>query len=222
VGLGDSIAGAGHCGAGCRSYVLVLGELAATALGDSVDTVNLASNNDLGSGGLRSLVESDAPIRDALAAADVVTIGIGWNDWQGPCFWDGLQACLENNQDKVEENLDATLGEIGRIRDGKPTAIRVVTYANPFPGDPQTTSYFNLPADVPIEDLQAMLSEGLASFNAMLCSVAERQEGACVDLVPVFNGSKGDQPIEDALRGSQAQMDLIAKTIDAAGYAPLP
>jgi lysophospholipase L1-like esterase len=222
VGLGDSIAGAGHCGAGCRSYVLVLGELAAAALGDSVDTVNLASNNDLGSGGLRSLVESDVAVRDALAAANVVTIGIGWNDWQGPCFWAGLKACLENNQDMVEENLDATLGEIAHIRDGKPTAIRVVTYANPFPGDPQTASYFNLPADVPIEELQAMLSKGLASFNAMLCSVAERQEGACVDLVPVFNGSTGDQPIEDALRGSQAQMDLIAKTIDAAGYAPLP
>ncbi|HYO41585.1 MAG TPA: hypothetical protein VES19_00160 [Candidatus Limnocylindrales bacterium] len=202
--------------------MLVLGELAASALGDSVDTVNLASNNDLGSGGLRDLVASDAGVRDALSTADIITIGIGWNDWQGPCQWLGLEVCMARNQDKVEQNLDATLDEIARLHEGQPAAIRVVTYANPYPGDPGARVSFGLPRALPVEDLDTMFGKGLASFNGMLCDVAKRHAAACVDLVPVFNGPKGDQPIEDALRGSQAQMDLIAKTIDAAGYSPLP
>ena len=221
VGLGDSVAGAGHCG-GCRSYVLVFGEIAAKALGDTVATTNLGSNNDLGSDGLLAMVTSDPSVRDEISRSDLITIDIGWNDWQGPCFWDGLVGCLERGQASVERNLDKTLAKISRLRAGQPTVVRVVTYADPYVGDPHTPEIFefeNTPENV--ATFEQAFTRALHDFNAMLCRVAQAHEAACVDLVPAFNGLHADTSIPGDHRDSQAQMDLIAHEIDKAGYAPL-
>jgi hypothetical protein len=221
VGLGDSVAGAGHCGE-CRSYVVVLGELAAKALGEPVITTNLGRNDDLTSSRLDSFVKSDETVRAAIAQADILTIGIGWNDWQGPCSWTGHAACLANGQTSVERNLGLILDEVATLRAGAPTAIRVVTYADTYVGDPQTPVYWGLPATTENQTrVENMFSTALTDFNAMLCAVATAHDAICVDVVPAFNGTSGTTPIAPELRESQAQMDLIAATIDAAGYAPL-
>lgn len=94
VGLGDSVAGGGHCD-GCRSYILVYADLAAKALKSPVDAHNLARNDSLDSGRLLRMVRTDESMRMHLAAADIVTIGIGWNDWQGPCQWSNHVPCLD-------------------------------------------------------------------------------------------------------------------------------
>ena len=52
VGLGDSIPGALGCNAPCESYVELLGGLAATTLGKTVEATNLATNDSLTSDGL--------------------------------------------------------------------------------------------------------------------------------------------------------------------------
>ncbi len=221
VGLGDSIAGAGHCG-GCRSYVLALADLAGRTLGELVEATNLARNDDMTSSRLTSYVLNDDSVREALAGADIVTIGVGWNDWQGPCFWRAHATCLKDGQDTVERGLKRTLEEITAIRAGKPTAVRVVTYADPYRGDPMTPSYWAF-EDTPdnIKAFDDAFATALRDFNGMLCRVAESAGARCVDLVPAFNGETGTTAMPDALRESQAQMDLIAETIDAIGYAPL-
>lgn len=220
VGLGDSIAGAGHCGSACRSYVEVFGELATAALSEPIDVQNLGSNESLGSYALLRNVKSDPWHRRLLTKADLITIDIGWNDWQGPCTWGGHAACLKDGMERVEANLGQTLDEIAGLRGDRPTAIRVVTYANPYIGDPRTAEYWSAPA-ADLKKLQATFKAALKGFNAMLCRVAKSHGAVCVDIVPAFNGDDGGSPIPDELRDSQAQMDLIAHTIDAAGYAPI-
>jgi lysophospholipase L1-like esterase len=220
VGLGDSVAGAGHCGRGCRSYVVVYGELASASLGMPVAVTNLGRNDDFTSERMLQAVSSDASVRDALAKADIVTLDIGWNDWQGPCFWDGLAECLQTNQDAAEQNIDKTLGEINALRGGAPTAIRLPGHPDPYIGH-FTAEDWQLPAGVQVEQADALFLVGLRNFNAMLCRVASAHGGMCVDTLAAFNGPTGDQPIPTNLLESQAQMDLIARELDAAGYAPL-
>ena len=200
LGLGDSVAGAGHC-AGCRSYVLVFGDLAARALDEAVATTNLGSNNDLGSDGLLAMVMSNRSVRDEVARSDLVTIDIGWNDWQGPCFWDGLTDCLKRGQARAERNVDGTLAEITKLRAGRPTAVRVVTYADPYVGDPDTPAAFEF-ASTPenVATFEQAFTQALHDYNAMLCRVAQAHEAACVDLVPAFNGPHADTSISADLQ----------------------
>jgi len=63
LGLGDSVPGAGgacqEMGDSCRSYVLVLADLASKALGKPVIAINMAANNDVTSKSLLSGVKTD-------------------------------------------------------------------------------------------------------------------------------------------------------------------
>ena len=96
VGLGDSVPGALHCDPPCRSYVEVYGELASAALKKPVVVENLATNDGLTSNTLVSRVKQDEKHRAALAAADLITITIGANDFQGPCDGSNIGPCLES------------------------------------------------------------------------------------------------------------------------------
>ena len=207
VGLGDSIPGALYCPPGCRSYVEVYGELAARALQVPVSVLNLATNDRLDSTGLLSRVLEDHTYRTALARADLITLTIGNNDESG--FWgcSGDDACSVANA-QTRQNIDAILREITSLRAGRPTAIRVTDYYDMAVGE------------------QPRLPAKLAAFNAMICGVAEANGAVCVDLVRPFNGrdgtaDAGDLLLDDHTHASKAGQDLIAKTIDAAGYAPL-
>ena len=135
VGLGDSFAGGQiGCSGECRPFVQVYGDLVSEALDRPVEVTNLATSDSLESGGLLQRVTRDAAHREALAGADVITVMIGWNDWQGPCFWEGWDDCFARTQPAVEANVTAILDEISLLREGKPTVLRVVTYYDPYVG----------------------------------------------------------------------------------------
>jgi lysophospholipase L1-like esterase len=207
VGLGDSIPGALNCPPGCRSYVEVYGDLASAALGVPVSVLNLATNDRLESAGLLSRVLEDHTYRTALAGADLITLTIGNNDQSG--FWGCTSddACAAARAE-TRHNIDAILHEIASLRAGKPTAVRVTDYYDMALGD------------------QLRIRQKFAAFNAMICEVAEADGAVCVDLVRPFNGPEGlsdagDLLLGDHIHASKAGQDLIAKTIAAAGYAPL-
>ena len=145
VGLGDSIPGALGCDPPCRSYVEVYGELASAALGKPVVVENLATNDSLESRGLRDRVTHDAEHRAALADADLITITIGNNDWQGPCSWIDHARCLAHGTAQVDASLSAILDEIATLREGKPTAIRVTTLYDMYLGDPGAPAAWGFP-----------------------------------------------------------------------------
>jgi lysophospholipase L1-like esterase len=228
VGLGDSVAGGLKCNDPCQSYVLTYGDLATTALGLPVVTHNLATNDGLESDTLLGRVRNETEYRSAIAGADIITLQVGGNDWQGPCNFENHTSCLLFGQKRVEPNLDAILTEIQALREGKPTAIRVVTSYNGYVGNKLTPSIWSFAArPEDIETFDKDFAQALHDFNAMTCRVAVAHGAICVDIGPVFNGPKLDQPAAEGLINSdgahalEAGQNLIAKTLDSAGYAPL-
>jgi lysophospholipase L1-like esterase len=227
VGLGDSIPGGLGCAAPCRPYVEVYGDLAAAALGRSVVATNLASNSGLESGQLLKRVKSEPAYRDAVAKADVVTLTVGFNDWQGRCTSATAKKCLKRGREKVRQNLDGILQQIASLRAGRPTAVRVTGYYNMNIGNPNTPEEWDF-ADTPAKRaaFEKTFAAALAEFNTMTCEVAQANGAVCVDLVPAINGSRGDQDAGDLLgpdhlHPSEAGHARIANAIGAVGYAPL-
>ena len=231
VGLGDSIPGAGDrdgptgvCT--CVSYVRRYGELAASALGAPVETTNLARDDGLGSSALLNRVRTEERYRTAIAAADLITLTIGTNDWQGACDWPGDEACWAAGAASVPADIDAILSEIEELRAGKPTVIRVTNYYDwyiDFPNNPTSLGDPNGP--IPQEFLDYYRG-ALEAFNASICDSAAKHDTVCVDIAGPFNGTAHDQAATDLLNAdhvhpNQAGHDLIANTIAAAGYNPL-
>jgi lysophospholipase L1-like esterase len=219
VGLGDSLPGGAGCG--CTGYVELYGKAAASSLATAVRVTNLATNDGVDSGQLLARIRSDQTYRDALTSADLISVQIGFNDWR-VCNWPNDDACWENGSAVVEQNLSATLEELGTLRGGKRTALRILTYPNMFIGaltSPQ-------PPFLGDSSFQRFYKGQLDQLNAAICRAAEANGAACVDLVAAFNGPAGDAaPIDligpDNKHPTAAGHQLIAKTLDAAGYEPL-
>jgi lysophospholipase L1-like esterase len=205
----------------------VYGELASAALGKPVTVENLATNDGLTSRTLMHRVQGDDGHRAALAEANLITITVGANDWQGPCDWSNHVFCLAAGQKDVEANLATVLDEIKMIREGEPTAVRVTTYYDWYIGDPNAPSIWGLPAtDENATLLHADYAKALLAFNAGICDVATTHGAVCVDLLPVFNGRGDKQDAEgllgeDHLHPSKAGQDRIAQAIADVDFAPL-
>jgi lysophospholipase L1-like esterase len=232
VGLGDSLAGGQiGCLSPCRPFVEVYGDLASVALGRSVEVENLATSDGLESGVLLQRVQNDSRHREALAAADVITLMIGFNDWQGPCFWEGWDECFAQSRPSVGENVAALLEEIAFLREGQPTAVRVITLFDPYVGWDDSPGIWGFdPAETPA--FESAFAEELIAFNAMLCDVADAHDAHCVDTRTPINGSDGTseataEPVEgavlsvDHVHPGRLGHELIAQAIDEVGYAPL-
>ena len=228
VGLGDSVPGGLKCSAPCRSYVLTYGDLAAAAVGLPVAVTNLATNDGLESDVLLHRVQADVSYRDAVAMADIITLQVGWNDWQGPCNFENHGTCLQFGAKRVEPNLDGILTEIVALRAGKPTAIRVVTYYDGYRGNKLAGSIWGFPASAEnIATFEADFRAALRDFDAMICRVALAHGAVCVDVAPAFNGPKLDQAAaaglinSDGIHGLAAGQDLVAQMIATAGFNEL-
>jgi lysophospholipase L1-like esterase len=176
-------------------------------------------------------VMTEAEHREAIADADLTIVMIGWNDWQGPCVWDGLEDCLVSGSATVEANLTAILDEILLLRDGQPTALRVVTYFDPYIGFPDLPELGGFSPDE-LDDFEAAFSQALVAFNGMLCGIAEAHDAECVDTYTAMNGpdhaseaeaapTDGAFLAEDHVHLSAAGHELIAQAIADLGYAPL-
>lgn len=227
VGLGDSLPGALNCLSPCQSYVQSYGELASEQLAQDVTTTNLATNDSLESGQLLERVRQDPTHRAAVAEADLVTITIGFNDWQGPCGIDEAKKCLSQGQKVVESNLTKILQEIQQLRDGKPTAIRVTGYYNMNTGNPNSPGDWGFSGTAAqTASFESLFAESLRNFNAMICRVAELESSVCVDLVSPFNGPNGNEDAGkllayDHVHPAESGQLLIAESIANEGYAPL-
>jgi hypothetical protein len=81
VALGDSIPlnSSADC-SGCVGYVEQYKDAIATATGKPVKVINLSSHAGLTSTGLSQAVTNDASLRASIAAADAITVSIGFND----------------------------------------------------------------------------------------------------------------------------------------------
>jgi lysophospholipase L1-like esterase len=210
VAIGDSLLFAAEqdCD-GCTSAAVIYGAQMAADLGLPVDVHNLTMHNGLDSAMLRGYFERGARlgrVREDLfatvAAADVISLTIGFNDATTPDP-SNIPALTK----AFKASLDEILGHIIELRAGKPTAIRVTNVYNN--GGPAWTAV-------------------VEAMNEVTCAVAEAHDAVCVDIYEPFNGSDGTgSPAAlgylgaDATHPSQLGMEVIAAALVAAGYAPL-
>ena len=226
VGLGDSIPGAGgDCEHHCDSYVVLLGEAASTALGEQVSVTNLGANTSVTARSLAARVQHDEDARASIAAAEIIVITVGFNDWEGPCFWRDKEACVARGTTSVSHALGTILDGILELRAGEPTAIRVTDYYNYTIGNPEALRAWGVPTGEE-QAFAEFYASALAEFDAAICAAAEAHDAVCVDLVVPFNGADGASDAGDLLGGdhlhpSQKGHQLIADTVAATGFAPV-
>jgi hypothetical protein len=220
VSLGDSWPEGAHCN-GCRTFPQTHAAALAKALGKPVELVDLAGQAQPyfdtpgggGSAGLLKAIRTDASFREKVATGDVIVIATGPNDGgdmferitAGTCGKDNT-ACVAPLARTWKREFDQILDEVEALRQGQPTAIRLVNAANAF-NDPSSSA--------------ATLRGFEAYFDALtnaLCDNAEAHDVICVDVRPVLNGPGFEQPVDDS---SQDSMDAVAELLTKTGVPEL-
>lgn len=224
LGLGDSVPGAGGpcktMGDFCRSYVLVLADLATKALGRPVTAVNMAYNNDVTSASMLLSVKTDVAMREAIGKAAIITVQVGNNDWQGPCHWEGAAACLDQKRPKVAANIGKALDEIAALRGGSLAGLRVVTYADTTWETDDAADAWGFDKATQSAAFHTMFTKALKALNASTCQAARAHKAVCVDLLPALNGPSGSKaPGLGGIHPDTAGHEKIAAVIAKVGFA---
>jgi lysophospholipase L1-like esterase len=231
VALGDSLPynPQDRC-PGCVGFPTLYGKAASRALGVPVAVVNWGQYNSLTSVRLVGQVRTLAPMRKAIARADIIVLTIGHNDtpWiseQDLC--DGAAsstsidwsryttACSRLLSSSLRFNITDVLGQIKKLRAGKTTLIRVTNFHNDRIGNPSLPRTADAPSKL-VVDL----------FSKAICSAAASARVPCVDVYHAFTGKAGrkfDGPFvaPDTVHFSQRGHDVVAQLLAKLGYAPL-
>jgi lysophospholipase L1-like esterase len=222
LGLGDSVPGAGgpcQQDPNCRSYVVVLADLATTSLGRAVAAVNRASNDDVTSADLLREVQANPTTRDLVTKASMVVIQVGNNDWQGPCTFEDAATCLESGRGHVKANLGSILDEVLTLRGGSPKGVRVVTYANTLLEDSPAEAWGYADTSANEQAMVKVYSRALRKLDATICALAQARSVRCVDLLPVINGPDGTQPSSiGGIHPTRTGHERIAQAVAAEGF----
>jgi lysophospholipase L1-like esterase len=233
VFLGDSIAVGDTC-EGCTLFSDQLAETMGQQLGAEVTTQNLAVDG-AEVADLLKVVRTDQTVRTAVAGADAVVVTIGLNDLafnrlDDPCGaapnypvirWEKVtHGCVDKATLQYRRSLDTVLGAIQKLREGKPSMLRVTTVYNSVIGDLVDPTW-NSPAAI---------EPSVFAVNQMAkvqCEVARMHEGSCADTYHALNGKDGRRSAQsllnsvDATHLAQAGEDAFAHALLAAGFSPL-
>ncbi len=211
LALGDSnVYGSPYDCGHCITYPHLLSELLRTQTAKSVALIDGSEHNRETTRGLLSAINdnvwsepsefpirSDLEPRDAIAAANVITITLGanqipWYQDTDPCQQLYDDACLQKIEQPAMADFDAILSQIDEIRAGKPTAVRVTTFHNDLIAGPGYTPLFSHAATA-----QALTSARtfLDAWSKDLCAVAANHGALCVDIYRLLAGPQGDQPL---------------------------
>jgi hypothetical protein len=227
VALGDSWPEGAHCG-GCRTFAGLYADGLHARTGRHIDFHDLTGQAqpyfETAGGGSASLLKalrSDAATRDIVATADIILIATGPNEIgvayepskAGTCGGADHMNCFRKLGSMWRRNFDAIASEIELLRDGKPTAIRLVDAANSFLSDPSLMQ--GLPKSY-------AMTEGALIFkilNDALCHAAALHHAVCVDVRPILNGPHLNRSVDE---NSAASMRAVADALLATGLPELP
>jgi lysophospholipase L1-like esterase len=229
VTIGDSIPFAqDDCGA-CPSFTTLFSQALAKTTGMPVLAENLSTHDNLTGKRLVARIKTSAPMRTAVAAADIVIVSIGhndtpWNSVDDPCDGDSGNVlhwtaytgdCVVQLAQRHGKELDAILSQIETLRGPLPTAVMVLTDYNDIIGWGQA----------PPESRSRSVGV-LNAFYAETCRVAEAHGAICVDVYHSFNGTNGwtaagDLLADDYTHPSAKGQRRIADLLIAAGLVPL-
>jgi lysophospholipase L1-like esterase len=205
VGLGDSVPAGSACG--CTSYVSLVAAQAASERSRTADVSNLARPG-LTSAGLQAQI-GDRTVRAELAAADLVIVTIGANDFDESRLASSdcpAASCYQDTLAAQRTTLSAILGEVSALHPGGDAAVLVTGYWNVFRdgqvGRDRGSAYVRASDDLTVAD------------NALIAAVATAQGDTYVDIYTPFKGGDdtgllagdGDHP-------NAAGHALIARTL---------
>ncbi len=218
VAFGDSWPEGAHCN-GCTPFPELWLEAIAEQTGAEVEFTDFTGDGERStaegkaSASLLDTLQTNEETRTAVADADVILISTGPNEIgdvaeavkAGTCGGaDGFD-CIRALGEAWSTNFDQILNEIETLREGNPTAIRLVNGANPFVLYPEDNE--GMPPDF-------ATTGGTLIFDLLagaMCDAAAAHEAVCIDARPLIEVS------EDSPESMQAVADALA----AAGLAEL-
>jgi lysophospholipase L1-like esterase len=184
VAIGDSDA-TGIGDASSRGWVGRYGDLLKAKLGTVVTVENRAMEGET-SDQLRSDIANDPALRQALAGADVVLIGIGGADLNAGDDALSTGACRGRDcYAKILRRFDANISAIAsQVRQVTPHAlVRAMSLPNAFPGGGSV---------IPPFITAGPSRHQVFAERAAVCQAMRSNGGRCVDVVTAFNGPRGD------------------------------
>ncbi|MEO5887073.1 MAG: SGNH/GDSL hydrolase family protein [Anaerolineales bacterium] len=218
VAFGDSWPYGAHCN-GCRPFPVLYADGLAATTDHRIDFVNLTTNGGT-SQSLLTSIQTSEKTREAVKSADIIIIATGGNDL-GPAF-DAYAAgtcggadkldCFRKVAESLRTSFDGILTEIEGLRNGQPTAIRLVTGSNEFLADPGLIELFGA-------DFGKTSGVSVTQMNRdVQCEVAAKHNAKCVDLGLALNGPDLLHP-QDV--NTQQAMQAVADAILASGLDEL-
>ena len=229
VALGDSLA-TGY-GAANSSYVYRYADILSTDTGTAVNVSNLGVNG-LTSMQLRTEIENDQRVQEAIEQAEVITINIGANDllrarWQhrtGECGGADNQDCLRQAVNGFQANWDAILAEVTATRSSDTTIIRTLDFYNPFVDvDSATDSWPNASANDFV-----VFKKYLEQLNSHIAASSDGYGIPHARIYETFNGPNGEEDpsrkgylSSDELHPSDDGHSAIAQELRELAYKPL-
>jgi lysophospholipase L1-like esterase len=182
VGLGDSVPAGNACG--CTTYVDLVGRQAADRQGTTADVSNLAQGGLTTPGLLDQL--KDGSVKKKIAAADLVIITIGANDFDtgsvGSSSCAGLY-CFQSTLKQQKSQLDEVFDRVEGLLDDPDATVLVTGYWNVF-----------LDGDVAATRGAGYVRNSVAltrAENDQIEATAEQNGATYVDIFTPFKGSSG-------------------------------
>ncbi|WP_427892938.1 SGNH/GDSL hydrolase family protein [Kribbella sp. GL6] len=219
VALGDSVTSGSNCN--CSAFPQMYGDQLQDRDGATVAVANLGVGGLDSSGLLQTLNQPNSSTQVDTAAANVVLLTIGANDFgdhhddvtSGQCTAD----CVSDEFEQLTVNLGKILGRIHALRNNQPTTILVTGYWNVFEdGDVAARQY-------PASGLQASDQLTLRT-NGAIAAAAAADDATYVDIYTPFKDSSNITSLlaADGDHPNAAGHALIASVLLAATPNPLP
>ena len=221
VALGDSWVEGAHCG-GCRTFAGLYADGLEELTGEPVEFLDLTGDRTTDSTALLESLRTDEEIRAAVAEADVVLIATGPNEGsvtteplaEGTCGGADNLDCVRALGERWTTNFDASLDEIEGLREGKPTAVRLVNAANVLTSVPSIATELGLDE----EFASRAFALNFELLTEAVCETAEAHDAQCVDVRPILNGPNLDEPTDE---NSPENMQAIADALIEIGLPEL-
>lgn len=226
VALGDSeTTGSGDPSG--QGWVAYYADLIRAGQSREVTATNLATNGTT-SDQLLGSIQSNEQVREEIAAADIVVLGIGGADVNagddvlaaGSC--EGT-TCYNPAIEAYAANINDIAAAIMMLRAGKPTVLRAITMPNGLTGAEDVIPPFlsEIATEVGVHTARG--------FNAATCGAMVAHGGACIDVLTAINGPAGSDDgyaagllnLEDCCYPNERGHRLIAELLYDTGLAPL-